>query len=241
MRSESTTKTGHGQETNVKVASKSGKRSGSGNKNVAPSECRHKPNVKEQDLAIAKALHKFNANKSTICEFPCAMCHRLLWRTAVVQLPDDDALADDFANELTDIRQYGKRWLCKTCKGHMKKGNMSPQAVANSLSLVHVEHLEPLNDLECHLIAPTIPFMKIVNLPKNSQKGIHGPVVCVPSNIAKVRAVLPSPVNDESIIKVKLKRKLEYNGHYLFRQVSPRKIDHWLSYLKDNHPSYTGQ
>ena len=117
---------------------------------------------------------------------------------------------------------------------------MPPQAVANKLAIKHVDTLDPLNDLEAHLISPCIPFMKIVALPKSAQKGIHGPVVCVPSNIDKVVTTLPRPLDDQSLIKVKLKRKLEYAGHHLYRQVSPQKISDWLQYLSHNHPSFAG-
>ena len=74
---------------------------------------------------------------------------------------------------------------------------------------------DTFNTIAKHLMTP---FMKIVPLPKGQQKGLHGPVVCVPSNISSVIQTLPRQLSDNTLIKVKLKRKLEYKGHHLLQQ-----------------------
>lgn len=169
------------------------------------------------------------------------MCHRLCWRTGVTTLKRDDSFIRKFVPHVTDIHKNGMQWLCHTCKRHIKQGHMPPQAVANNLSILHVNGLQPLNDLESHLISPTIPFMKVVSLPKGCQRGIHGPVVCVPSDVHKATQILPRSVDHNSVIKVKLKRKLSYSGHYLYHQVDPLKLRAWLNYLKTHHPGYIGK
>lgn len=82
--------------------------------------------------------------------------------------------------------------------------------------------------------------MKILTLPKGLQKGIHGPVVCVPSSIPHVTKSLPRPLNDDTLLKVKLKRKMEYMGHHLYQQVSMSKITNALDCLKLTYPHFKG-
>ena len=43
---------------------------------------------------------------------------------------------------------------------------------------------------------------------------------------------------DESLIRVKLKRKLEYKGHHMCQDVNPSNIRQALVWLKDNNPNY---
>ena len=92
--------------------------------------------------------------------------------------------------------------------------------------------------LERHLIAPVIPFMKMISLIKGAQKGIHGQVVCVKADVNTTAKCLPRLPTDESLIRVKLKRKLEYKGHHMCQDVNPTKVKQALSWLKDNNPNY---
>ena len=95
--------------------------------------------------------------------------------------------------------------------------------------------------IEKHLVTPVIPFMKIIPLPKGQQKGLHGPVVCVPSDISSLTHTLPRELSDDTLIKVKLKRKLQYKGHHLFQQVSMQKLRIAMEHLKAVNPYYTGK
>ena len=83
--------------------------------------------------------------------------------------------------------------------------------------------------------------MKIIALPKGSQRGIHGPVVCVAAEIDKTVRNLPRHTDDTGLVKVKLKRKLAYKGHHLYQQVHIRLVLEALKFLKLNHPSYKGK
>ena len=86
---------------------------------------------------------------------------------------------------------------------------MPEQSIANNLALDSIPaELKNLNSLEQHLIGKHIPFMRLVSLPKGGQNGVHGPVTCVPSNIASVSQALPRSENADLMVRVKLKRKL---------------------------------
>lgn len=83
---------------------------------------------------------------------------------------------------------------------------MSPESAINNLSLdVIPPELACLNTLEQHLIALNIPFMKMLALPKGGQNGVHGPVTCVPANVAETYNVLPRANTDGLLLAVKLK------------------------------------
>lgn len=114
---------------------------------------------------------------------------------------------------------------------------MPAESIVNNLHLHPIPpELSCLNNLE-HLISLHIPFMKMLALPKGAQNGVHGPVTCVPSNIVGTH-VLPRTDADESLLRVKLKRKLTYKGHYEYQYVNTDNIKKALQYLKRTNPYY---
>jgi hypothetical protein len=116
---------------------------------------------------------------------------------------------------------------------------MPAEACCNNLELEDVpEELACLNKLEEHLIALNVPFVKLMALPKGGQFGVHGPVVCVPSNVSETVKSLPRPQNVDQIIRVKLKRKLAYKGYYQYQFVNKEHIETALQYLKHNNKWY---
>ena len=130
-------------------------------------------------------------------------------------------------------------WICKTCHRKLLKGDIPAESTMNSLELDNIpEELKILNSLEQHLIALHIPFMKVVALPKGGQKAVHGPVVCVPSNINKATC-LPRGEDSDLILRVKLKRKLSYKGYYEYQFVNTSNVQTALTYLKQSHDEKT--
>ena len=116
---------------------------------------------------------------------------------------------------------------------------MPPQAKANNLQTEKTPNeLHDMNSLEQQLIAQTIPFSKIVALPKGGQKGIKGGVVCVPSSVQETTKALPRPMKESELIEVKLKRKLQYKGHVQYKKIDTAKLQIALDYLKKNNPHY---
>ncbi|XP_048251539.1 uncharacterized protein LOC125379306 [Haliotis rufescens] len=116
---------------------------------------------------------------------------------------------------------------------------MPGEAVVNNLELTPVPmQLQCLNELEQHLIALNIPFMKMMTLPKGGQHGVHGPVICVPSNIQKSTSMLPRCEADDQMIRVKLKRKITYTGHYQYKFVNKAHVQNALEYLQTTNKWY---
>uniref|UniRef100_A0A9J8ADG0 ATP-dependent DNA helicase n=1 Tax=Cyprinus carpio carpio TaxID=630221 RepID=A0A9J8ADG0_CYPCA len=195
-------------------------------------------------------------------EFVCCVCHRLLFKQQVlccrtenyntnsaVSLMAKKCITKHFLHkcgdncvipcELTDSCK-GKLWICFTCHSKVKKGEMPAESAVNNLELKPIpEELRCLNNLEQHLIALHIPFMKMLALPKGGQNGVHGPISCVAANIKHTTNVLPRTENEGSLICVKLKRKLTYKGHYKYQYVDTTNIKQALSCLKKINKYYT--
>ncbi|XP_071953317.1 uncharacterized protein [Antedon mediterranea] len=130
-------------------------------------------------------------------------------------------------------------WICFTCHRKMLNGKVPAEANSNNLQLHDIPpELRCLNNLEQHLIGLNIPFMKLMNLPKGGQHGVHGPVVCVPSNTIETVKMLPRPQVDDQLISVKLKRKLSYKGYYKYKFVNTANVIQALKYLQDHNKCY---
>lgn len=133
----------------------------------------------------------------------------------------------------------GPLWICYTCDGKIKKGEVPPECAFNNLAVHPVPaELSCLNSLEQHLIALHIPFMKMLALPKGGQNGVHGAVTCVLTNIAQTSNFLPRSNMEGSLLPVKLKRKLTYKGHYKYQYVDSMRIRWALQYLKQTNVYY---
>ena len=128
--------------------------------------------------------------------FTCCVCYRLLFRQQVKccninKFPNTELFlrcitVNNMHKPQTTCKedcQLCPKWICFTCNQHVIKNCIPNQASVNQLHLdEQPDCLKILNHLRKHLVSPVIPFMKILSLPKGSQKGIHGPVVCILSN-----------------------------------------------------------
>nr|XP_022298213.1 uncharacterized protein LOC111107339 [Crassostrea virginica] len=126
----------------------------------------------------------------------------------------------------------------KTDKVFQSKLKSYTESAVNNLALEAIpKELMELNFLEKHLIALHIPFMKVMALPHGNQRNIHGPVVCVPSDLRKVTN-LPMKSGEDLLLRVKLKRKLNYKGYHEYQFVNPKHIHEALAFLKQNNHWY---
>ncbi|XP_077967734.1 uncharacterized protein LOC144421969 [Styela clava] len=131
-------------------------------------------------------------------------------------------------------------WICHTCSSKLKSGKVPVKAWDNNMLVEEVPpELARLNSIERHLISLHIPFMKISQLPKTRQYGIHGPVICVPSNVQKTVTVLPRVRVDDQMLTIKLKRKLSYKGYYDYQVADKGNLRDAIMWLKENNDFYT--
>ena len=108
------------------------------------------------------------------------------------------------------------------------------QAVCNKLEVYGIpEELSCLNKLETILIAQQISFQKILIMQKGQQKKIRGAVCNVPVDYDTVCKSLPRPPSSSGFVMIKLKRKIEFNGHCYFQAVRPEFINRALTKLQE--------
>src|SRR4029434_6369578 len=214
---------------------------------------------KNQTYSMDFVIESFRKSVKTGPEFVCSVCHRQLFRKQVSESKHDKyttsptvlALAkkcitetylqicEECDDNCTAHIQSSKLWICYTCDRKIFAGRMPAQSVANNLHLEAIpSQLQCLNSLEQHLIAKHIPFMKLLALPKGGQNGCHGPVVCVPSNVNQVTTMLPRNDGNDLMLRIKLKRKLTYKGHYEYKHVHTNNVYNALEYLKLNNKWY---
>ena len=185
--------------------------------------------------------------------YVCTSCHRVLFEKQVKKCYREKYRCISVTNQCL-TKQYvhqcstncvencprNKEYICHCCHTAIHKGKLPSISVANKLSLAPIPtELQNLNVLERHVIAKYIPFAKIVNLPKGKQKGIHGPVISVPSQVSQTVELLPRPIDESQLLRVKLKRRLNYKGYYQYQTLNVNKVLVALQKLKEMHSEYT--
>ena len=185
-------------------------------------------------------------------EFVCTCCKRLMFRHSVVRVPGDRYMNKSKTPDQKKKRKAhidkcltfelsfdGHEWICKTCDRCMRMEKIPSQAEINGLQFDdEPKELHDLCSLEIRLISQRLPFMQIYNLPRGGQKGIHGAVTNVPSNIDTTVECLPRLLPQCGFVSVKLKKKLDYKGHSLYQSIRPQSIMEGLRWLQGNNPLY---
>ena len=95
-----------------------------------------------------------------------------------------------------------------------------------------------LNELECRLLAPRLPFKKLMQAPRGRQFKIHGNVVNVPAEVSDTVNMLPRLPSETGTIKVNLKRRLQYKSSALSLSVRPYKVVQAANWLISNSSLY---
>ncbi|XP_058478094.1 uncharacterized protein LOC131449268 [Solea solea] len=222
--------------------------------------------VKKQQLKEKKAdfdfvIEQFLSKVKDGPDFVCCVCQRLLFRHQVLSckksqynksadmaLIAEKCISEEYLHTCNENcvspcqlleSPRGQLWICCTCHDKINRKKTPPECVVNNLGVHPVPpELACLNNLEQHLIALHIPFMKVLALPKGGQNGVHGPVTCVPANIVETNNLLPRSNMEGSLLRVKLKRKLTYKGHYEYQFVDTMRVRQALRYLKQNNMYY---
>ena len=169
----------------------------------------------------------------------CACCDQLWYKHTVVN-------AKKLKKSNPGISKYffGKKSVgdaesvCKTCQGHLIKNKIPPCAVVNGMAFPSEPVFFDLNELECRLVAPRIAFQKLVQAPSGKQLKIHGNIVNVPSDVTNTVSLLTRLPNDTGIIKINLKRKLQYKISALSMNVRPQKVTQAAEWLMNNGSLY---
>ena len=184
---------------------------------------------------VTDALKQFRDSIECGPTYICTCCNRFLSRSTVIKFKEEDYENDELVtlcrNKTLSVDH--QEYIYVTCKNSIVKDDIPALAAANGLVLDEVpKPLSDLNQLESTFISRRIPFMKLLALPRGKQKAVHGCVVNVPVEPAEMTAILPRVSSPESMIPVKLKRKLEYRRHTVMQNVRPRLVTDALHLLK---------
>ena len=153
--------------------------------------------------------------------------------------------SDSFRDE--EKKKMGKKYICNTCLKYLKNNKMPPSCVKNGLEIHETnEYLKAedliLTDLEGALIARSILFMKIFQLPTSRWTGMVDKAINVPipeSSVLNTIEKLPRTPTDAGLISVNLKRKKEYNKSHISQLINPQRIYNMLEKLKNSkNPHY---
>ena len=217
-----------------------------------------KKQIEQQRTRIERVKKEFANGIEDYPEYVCCVCHHLLFRKQCTKCDKNKyytksearhvsnlCITEDFVHKCNTnceadchVRKESRSdlYICNTCHRHLSKGKIPPEAYANRLELHTVSHeLQTLNTLEKHLISLMVPFMKVIRLPKGGQQKLKGPCVMVPADLQNTLTTLPRCDTDSpQIIKLKMKRKLTYRGHYDYQQVNMKKVYDALQYLKSD-------
>ena len=75
-------------------------------------------------------------------------------------------------------------------------------------------------------------------MPKGRFPNLKGSVCNIPIDLTDITNVLPDDADSNGLVVVKLKRKLNYQGHVYFEAVRPGTVFHALLYLRQNNALY---
>jgi hypothetical protein len=190
-----------------------------------------------------KDPHEFFKHRKTQGPIhPCSCCRRTWFERSIRRVTTDfeSKLQSKVADCLTGlIGPNGYENVCHGCYKHLCAGR---RPKLNPLNLpdfpVMPDALEGMTDMENHLVAPRIPFIKIYSLPRGGQRGVHGGMVNVPTNLTKTQQQLPRQLHSRESITVNLNPRVCFKGSYKSSGVRPARVVKQLQYLA-SRPLYT--
>ena len=196
-----------------------------------------------KDTTLEECRQIFLSKASEDPIYACCSCLRLHYRSSVVHMKTEKYKAAPCTAKILKTEDHpmthDATWICNTCNNALKAGRLPTQSWANDLQLDDIPPaLQGLRPLEIRLISQRIPFMKLVALPRGGQKTIHGSAVNVPSKLQSITTLLPRLPETAEVFALKLKRKLAYEGHYMYEYVRPKHVMDALIWLKQHNPLY---
>ena len=146
----------------------------------------------------------------------------------------------------TYVNGKDQTYICLTCVRHMKKKKIPPMSAMNGLQLFETDKMIlkqglKLTELEGALIAKSIIFQKIYQLPKSRWTALKDILINITINdedIINTLEQMPRTPKDAGLIGVALKRKREFKNAHKHQLVDPNKLFKMLDKLKKNGNKY---
>lgn len=190
---------------------------------------------KSGEMNLQGAMKIFEERKSQGPTHPCCCCRRTWFERSVriVTADFERKLQAKVSDCLTGlVGPNGYRNLCHTCYEYLRAGRRPKLNYSNMADFPPIpEDLKGMTDMENHLVAPRIPFMKIYPLPRSGQRGVHGGMVNVPANLTKSQQQLPRQLHSRESITINLNRCVCFKGSFKSSGVRPARVVKQLQYL----------
>ena len=146
----------------------------------------------------------------------------------------------------TQLNGELKTYICKTCIRHMKNKKIPPMSAMNGLQLQETDEMIKdeglkLTELEGALIAKSIIFQKIYQMPKSRWTALKDRLINIPINdddIVNTLEQMPRTPKDAGLIGVALKRKKEYKNSHKNQLIDPQKLFRMLNKLEARGNKY---
>jgi hypothetical protein len=148
---------------------------------------------KSGKMNLQGAMNFFEDRKFQGPTYPCCCCRRTwFWRSVRTVTADfERKLQAKVSDCLTGLLgPNGYQNLCHGCYEYLRAGQSPKLNYLNMADFPPIpEDLKGMTDMENHLVASRIPFMKIY--PRGVQRGVLGGMVNVPANLTKTQQQLP--------------------------------------------------
>ena len=193
-------------------------------------------------ISKSDRLREFREATKYTAVFLCTCCHQRMFHSNVqlytAELINNinskkPGLVDACIQKriITQINGEMKTYICKTCIKHMNNKKIPPMSAMNGLQLHETDEMidsEGLNltELEGALIAKTIIFQKIYQMPKSRWTALKDRLINIPLNdddILNTLEQMPRTPRDAGLIGVSLKRKKEYKNSHKQQLINPKK------------------
>jgi hypothetical protein len=126
----------------------------------------------------------------------------------------------------------GVQRLCNTYYFSFRH-RKAPKMCENNMPNLPVipNELQDMTDMGNHLVTPLILFMKVYALPHGGQRGVHGGMVNVPTNLTKIQQLLPRQLHSRESITINLSRRVCFKGTFKTSGCWPARVVQQLQYL----------
>ena len=133
----------------------------------------------------------------------------------------------------------GKQCICIICHKKLLKGTVPAQAVCNNLQIFELpSRFRDLQKLEKVIIAKRLLFKKVTIMPQGQCPKIKGRICNDPINADDICKVLPRGMDNNGVVQVCLKKRINFKSHVLFEAVRPKVVHDVLDFLKKNNSLY---
>ena len=187
-----------------------------------------------------KAVAKFKEEVKKGPFYICVVCNRTLY-TRTVQMFEKNK----YQVETCSVFDYmvrsadGKQYICIICHKKSLKGTVPAQTVCNNLQIFELSsRFRDLRKLEKIIIAKQLLFKKVTIMPKAQCPKIKGAICNVPVNADDICKVLPGGMDNNGVVQLCLKKKLNFKSHVLFEAVRPKVVHGVLDFFKKNNARY---